>query len=174
MIKYVVHILILFAPICVSAQCHFNAKRMDLGTTKNFPMRSGSVYFIDPGCTSNGCRMGGGVEIESNIDSIFSSCAGVVSAVFDLGYYECIVVRADTNTFYSITQLSSVIVKKGQSIVKGTFIGKSKQNQEKKLYSIIFMMLDKNTRYFSEQTIWKLLEQANQSECDNEEVFAFQ
>ena len=129
----------------------------------------GKFSFIDPGCSFHGCGMPG-VEIESNNDSVFSSCGGKVSAVFDLGCYECVVVRIDSNTFYSIAQLNSVIVKKGQFLAKGTFIGKSKQGVEKKLYSIIFIMADNNAKSFSEKKVWGILEQSNQEECEREDI----
>lgn len=170
MIKYIVQILFLFLPVCVLAQHHhLNSKRVDLGVTQNFPMKNGKVWYTDLQSFS-GCRMGSGVVIESNNDSVFSSCGGKVSAIFDLGDYRCLVVKVDTSTFYSIVQLSFVVVQSGQFITKGSFIGKSKQDEEKRLYSIMYLVLDKKGRYFSEQEIWKLLKQSDQSEHDKEKI----
>ena len=169
MIKIVLQILFVIAPILAIGQHHLNAKRVDLGVTQNFPMRNGKVWYTDLKCFS-GCTSSGSVEIESTNDSVFSSCAGKVNAIFDLGDYKCIVVKVDASTFYSIIQLSSVVVKNEQFITKGTFIGKSKQDEEKRLYSIMYMVLDSSARYFSEEKIWELLKLTNEPECRKDEI----
>jgi len=157
--------LILFSVFffCITAtKCQY----IDSVLLSNYPVKNGVAYQWNYSNTY-GCQLGvnNSVYIVSRVDSVFHSYAGKVFGIFNLGEGEIAVVLDGTpNVLFTYANMKSIVVKSGDYIKKGQFIGLMDYDVEVGRFCMD-VFISENKKELPAEMILKRLISADKNDC---------
>ena len=119
--------ILLLGASCASAQNILDSIRL-----YNYPVREGVIYKYDKKCSFiQGCANALSiVSVVTKEDSVFHFEEGKVAGVFAVDDAYAITIMNEKNLFITYSNLKSAEVKKGDPVLRGTYLGQTAYTQD--------------------------------------------
>jgi Peptidase family M23 len=156
MIKhFIATILIMFVSIACFCQVNLLVLKK-IGHVENLPMRNAEVLKVKNPEAAEFTPSTPSVAILSNCDSVFSVCSGIVSFVFDRDAIS-VMIEDKQGKVYDYASLNKSFVLRGDTVLKGSFIGLVKPFESNTKYHLSLTVTDANNNSLTEDKIWKMI-----------------